>query len=82
MSATIMYTFTVVTDKALTEILPLEEVVQYGIENGSCAYYGLRTAIPEADIILAPYACVLHKQTRESLNLKIGIDISTVILKS
>lgn len=37
----------------------------------SCPYYGSRTSLPSAELVVLPYQMLLHKPTRESL----GIDI-------
>jgi chromosome transmission fidelity protein 1 len=36
-----------------------------------CPYYGSRRAVPEADIVLAPYSCVLQPEARESLGIQL-----------
>jgi chromosome transmission fidelity protein 1 len=36
----------------------VEDLARMGRGKGVCAYYGSRLAVPEADIILAPYRCV------------------------
>jgi len=36
-----------------------------------CPYYGSRRALPEADIVLAPYSAVLHPETRASLGIEL-----------
>ena len=36
-----------------------------------CPYYSARRAVPEADIILAPYSCLLVRETREALGLRL-----------
>lgn len=36
-----------------------------------CPYYAARRALPEADIILAPYSCLLVADTRRALGLRL-----------
>ena len=67
-----------VTDKALTEITPIEDLVKFAEKHEACGYYGLREGVKEADIVLAPYASVLHKGTRESLG--ITVDENTIVV--
>jgi chromosome transmission fidelity protein 1 len=36
-----------------------------------CPYYGSRRAVPEADVVLAPYSAVLQREARDSLGINL-----------
>jgi Rad3-related DNA helicase len=36
-----------------------------------CPYYAARRAVPEADVVLAPYSCLLVAETRAALGLRL-----------
>jgi chromosome transmission fidelity protein 1 len=36
-----------------------------------CPYYGSRHLVSEADVVVAPYASVLHADSREALGLSL-----------
>ena len=42
----------------MTEI---EELLALGKREGSCPYYATRAALPEAQLVLLPYAALLHE---------------------
>ncbi len=42
-----------------------------GRRKSVCPYYSARRALPEADIVLAPYSCLLAKETRQALGLRL-----------
>jgi len=43
----------------------------------ACPYYGSRTALPAAELVVAPYNAIFHKSTREAF----GIDLKGLFLK-
>jgi len=47
----------------------VEDLARMGRSKGVCAYYGSRLAVPEADIILAPYSALLSADARAALGL-------------
>ncbi|KAG9141107.1 hypothetical protein Leryth_001607 [Lithospermum erythrorhizon] len=55
--------------------LDIEDVVQIGSKLGTCPYYGSRSLLPEADLIVLPYQSLLSKHSRESLNLTLKNNI-------
>ncbi len=42
-----------------------------GRRKSVCPYYSARRAAAEADIVLAPYSCLLVRETREALGLRL-----------
>ena len=61
---------------ALKKVCDIEDLVVYGKAQKSCPFFATRTAIPQAEVILAPYTLILNKRNRES----IGIDLTNNIL--
>lgn len=61
---------------ALEKVCDIEDLVTYGRAHKSCAYFGTHSAIPQAEVILAPYTLVLHKKNREA----VGIDLQNSVL--
>ncbi|UKJ88766.2 RNA helicase [Theileria orientalis] len=64
----------------LTEIstcyaLDLEDLVQFGRELNSCAYYSNLKTIPNADVVLAPYVTIINESIRESMGIRIKNNI-------
>ena len=55
----------IVADRVLTKILTVEDSVEFAKSAEACAYYGFRQALGDADFVLVPYSCVLHRGTRE-----------------
>jgi len=49
----------------------IEECVQLGKQLKACPYYGARTAIKSAELVILPYASLLHEATRNSLNINL-----------
>ncbi|XP_030526173.1 ATP-dependent DNA helicase DDX11 [Rhodamnia argentea] len=49
--------------------LDIEELVNLGISLGTCPYYGARSMVPAADLVVLPYQSLLSKSSRESLGL-------------
>jgi DEAD_2. len=55
----------------LDNVCDIEDLVTAGHRLMGCPYFGTRSAIKEADLILAPYSSVFNKHTRHS----VGIDL-------
>lgn len=58
------------------EALDIEDLVQLGSEIGTCPYYGSRSMVPSADLVILPYQSLLSKSSRESL----GLDLKNSIV--
>lgn len=41
--------------------MDVEELARLGRRRGACPYYGARAALPEADLVLLPYAALLSQ---------------------
>eukprot|EP00743_Colponemidia_sp_Colp-15_P010716 GILK01011837.1.p1 GENE.GILK01011837.1~~GILK01011837.1.p1 ORF type:complete len:858 (+),score=121.79 GILK01011837.1:230-2803(+) len=54
----------------------IEELAALGRKLHLCPYYGAKEAISDSELVVAPYASVLHRATRESL----GISLKNKIL--
>lgn len=61
-----------ITDACLTEMLDIESMTSRGRApvGGGCPYYGSRQGASEADVILVPYASLVHQETREKLGIR------------
>lgn len=55
--------------------LDIEDLVQLGRRIGTCPYYGSRSMVPPADLVVLPYQSLLSKSSRESLGLKLKNNI-------
>ncbi|XP_010033872.1 LOW QUALITY PROTEIN: ATP-dependent DNA helicase DDX11 [Eucalyptus grandis] len=51
--------------------LDIEELVNLGSSLGTCPYYGARSMVPAADLVVLPYQSLLSKSSRESLGLNL-----------
>ncbi|KAJ9568323.1 hypothetical protein OSB04_004289 [Centaurea solstitialis] len=51
--------------------LDIEDLVQIGSSLGTCPYYGSRSMVPAADLVVLPYQSLLSKSSRESLGLSL-----------
>lgn len=51
--------------------LDMEDLVQLGKKIGTCPYYGSRSVVPAADLVILPYQSLLLKSARESLGLNL-----------
>ena len=60
-----------VADRLLLEPLDVEELAAAGRKEGCCAYYATRGAVPDAQLLLLPYASLLHAGTRASLGVSL-----------
>lgn len=49
--------------------LDIEDLVHLGRSVGTCPYYGSRSLVQGADLIVLPYQSLLSKSSRESLGL-------------
>jgi chromosome transmission fidelity protein 1 len=45
------------------------EELHRAAEGTCCAYYATRDALPDAEVVLAPYQVLLHRGTREAVGL-------------
>lgn len=57
------------------EPLDIEDLVHLGSNLGTCPYYGSRSVVPAADLIVLPYQSLLSKSSRESLGLDLKNNI-------
>eukprot|EP00803_Ostreobium_quekettii_P010950 evm.model.scf_201EXC.2 EVM.evm.TU.scf_201EXC.2 scf_201EXC:16364-17914(-) len=44
--------------------MDIEDLSKLGRQRGTCPYYGVRRAVPEADVLLVPYSTLLQPDTR------------------
>ncbi|GFY97034.1 RAD3-like DNA-binding helicase protein [Actinidia rufa] len=51
--------------------LDIEDIVRLGSRIGTCPYYGSRSMVPAADLVVLPYQSLLSKSSRESLGLNL-----------
>ncbi|KAI3766642.1 hypothetical protein L2E82_16710 [Cichorium intybus] len=51
--------------------LDIEDLVRLGGSLGTCPYYGSRSMVPSADLVVLPYQSLLSKSSRESLGLSL-----------
>nr|XP_043617482.1 ATP-dependent DNA helicase DDX11 [Erigeron canadensis] len=51
--------------------LDIEDLVRLGGNVGTCPYYGSRSLVPAADLVVLPYQSLLSKSSRESLGLNL-----------
>lgn len=54
-------------EAALAVPMDIEDLAAAGTRRKACPYYAARHALPRADLVFAPYASLLHAETRESL---------------
>ncbi|XP_028109836.1 ATP-dependent DNA helicase DDX11 [Camellia sinensis] len=55
--------------------LDIEDLVLLGSRIGTCPYYGSRSVVPAADLVVLPYQSLLSKSSRESLGLNLKNNI-------
>ena len=60
-----------IKEAALAAPMDIEDLVRLGETRRACPYYAARSALPEADLVLMPYASLLHADTREILGIKL-----------
>lgn len=51
--------------------LDIEDLVQLGQSIGTCPYYGSRSMVPMADLVVLPYQSLISKSSRDSLGLNL-----------
>uniref|UniRef100_A0A7N0UY48 Helicase ATP-binding domain-containing protein n=1 Tax=Kalanchoe fedtschenkoi TaxID=63787 RepID=A0A7N0UY48_KALFE len=56
-------------------VMDIEDLVILGRNIGACPYYGSRSMVPTADLVVLPYQSLLSKSTRESLGLSLRNNI-------
>ena len=64
----------------LNEIPSAEEIYYYGIENVICPYESIKAALPDADIVIAPYAYFLNFAAGERFLSQWGITRDQLII--
>ncbi|CAK9174607.1 unnamed protein product [Ilex paraguariensis] len=57
------------------EPLDIEDLVHLGRRIETCPYYGSRSMVPTADLVVLPYQSLLSKSSRESLGLDLKNNI-------
>ncbi|KAI9159892.1 hypothetical protein LWI28_002977 [Acer negundo] len=55
--------------------LDIEDLVQLGKNMRTCPYYGSRSMVPAAELVVLPYQSLLSKSSRESLGLNLKNNI-------
>ncbi|KAB0799148.1 hypothetical protein PPYR_07028 [Photinus pyralis] len=65
-------------DSALTSVCDVEDLVKIGKQLNACPYYASRKAAEDAHVVLVPYNTLLHKNTRESIGLKLKNNVVIV----
>ncbi|KAK0595407.1 hypothetical protein LWI29_006303 [Acer saccharum] len=55
--------------------LDIEDLVQLGKNMQTCPYYGSRSMVPAAELVVLPYQSLLSKSSRESLGLNLKNNI-------
>ena len=58
-------------EAALATPMDIEDLAAAGVRHRACPYYAARKALPRADLVFAPYASVLQRETRESLGVRL-----------
>ena len=58
-------------EEILATPMDIEDLATAGVKRKACPYYASRQAHPRADIIFAPYASLLHPETRQSLGIEL-----------
>lgn len=53
------------------EALDIEDLVLLGSRIGTCPYYGSRSVVPAADLVVLPYQSLISKSSHESLRLNL-----------
>ncbi|KAK6914888.1 ATP-dependent helicase, C-terminal [Dillenia turbinata] len=55
--------------------MDIEDLVKLGRRIGTCPYYGSRSEVPAAELVVLPYQSILSRATRESLGLNLKDNI-------
>lgn len=58
--------------------LDIEDLVQIGHDFKTCPYYGSRSLVHTADLVVLPYQSLLSKSSRESLGLSLKDSVIVV----
>ena len=58
-------------DLSLSQVVDVENLIPMGREQQACPYYSSRSALADAQLIVVPYATLLHRSTREASGLKL-----------
>ncbi|KAK4765276.1 hypothetical protein SAY86_026366 [Trapa natans] len=56
---------------SLQGAMDIEDLVHLGYSIGTCPYYGSRSMVSTADLVILPYQSLLSKSSRESLGLNL-----------
>ncbi|XP_075236067.1 ATP-dependent DNA helicase DDX11 [Lycorma delicatula] len=59
------------TEETLVSVMDVEDVVARGKQLNACPYYGTRSAVEDAQVVVVPYNILLHKSTREACGLSV-----------
>lgn len=65
-----------IVEHAMSNVCDIEDLIRAGNEHVGCPYYGSRSALTGAEVIVAPYASILNKSVREG----VGVSLENVIL--
>ncbi|CAM9863326.1 unnamed protein product [Phaeothamnion confervicola] len=60
-----------IRDHALATVRDIEELADLGERLEACPYYGVRAAVPWAQLVVMPYAVLLQRQSRESMGVSL-----------
>ena len=66
------------SDRILTEVQDIEQVVNLGRRAKACSYYASRKATNLAQVIAMPYNMLVHKGTREAVGINLQNSIAIV----
>ena len=66
------------SDRILTEVQDIEQVVNLGRRAKACSYYASRKATRMAQVIAMPYNMLVHKGTREAVGINLKNSIAIV----
>ncbi|KMZ75058.1 ATP-dependent RNA helicase chl1 [Zostera marina] len=58
-------------DELFQNAMDIEDLVRLGNNLGTCPYYGTRSMVPVAQLVVLPYQSLLMKSARESLSLNL-----------
>ncbi|XP_032246702.1 ATP-dependent DNA helicase DDX11 isoform X2 [Phoca vitulina] len=58
-------------DQVLVGVKDIEQLVTLGKEARACPYYGSRSAIPAAQLVVLPYQMLLHAATRQAAGIRL-----------
>lgn len=55
--------------------LDIEDLANLGRDLGTCPYYGSRSMVAKADLVVLPYQSLLSRSSREALGLNLKSNI-------